>query len=67
VQEVLAVAPELRPDIQAMLVLAMTAEAVVNPIFARTDAIGSVMRKKIEPVTQPILQQFLQLRGVMLG
>ncbi len=65
VQEVLAVAPDLRLDIQAMLVLAMTAEAVVNPIFSRTDAIGSVMRKKIQPVTQPILKQFLQLRGAV--
>ena len=63
VQEVLAEAPELRSEVQAMLVLAMTGEPVINPIFARTDAIGSVMRKKIEPVTTPLLQQFTQLRG----
>lgn len=63
VQEVLAVNPQLKPEIQAMLVLAMTSEPVVNPIFARTDAIGSVMRKKIAPVTQPILQQLSCLRG----
>ena len=63
VQEVLRSAPDTRAEIQAMLVLAMTAEDVVNPIFARTDAIGSVMRKKIEPVTGPLLQQLSQLRG----
>jgi hypothetical protein len=63
VQEVLAEAPELRSEVQAMLVLAMTGEPVINPIFARTDAIGSVMRKKIEPVTTPLLQQFTLLRG----
>ena len=65
IQEVLAVVPELRFDIQAMLVLAMTAEPVIIPIFSRSDAIGSVMRKKIEPVTGPILQQFAQLRGTV--
>lgn len=63
VQEVLAINPDLKPEIEAMLVLAMTAEPVVNPIFSRTDAIGSVMRKKLEPVTRPILRQFSRLRG----
>jgi hypothetical protein len=65
IQEVLAVAPELRTEIRAMLVLAMTAEPVIIPIFSRTDAIGSVMRKNIEPVIRPILQQFAQLRGTV--
>ena len=65
IQEVLAVAPELRTEIRAMLVLAMTDEPVIIPIFSRTDAIGSVMRKNIEPVTRPILQQFSQLRGTV--
>lgn len=63
VREVLDVAPELRPEVQSILALAMTGEPVVNPIFARTDAIGSVMRKKIEPVATPLRQQFALLRG----
>jgi len=33
-----------------------------NPIFARTDAIGTVMRKKIKPVTDRIIEQLLILR-----
>jgi hypothetical protein len=63
VQEVLAAVPECRDDVRAMLALSWLGETVVNPIFARTDAIGSVMRKKIEPVTTLVQQQFDQLRG----
>jgi len=48
--------PELRRQIEAMLVLSMVSELVVNPIFARTDAIGTLMRKKLEPVSGPLLE-----------
>ena len=41
----------------AMTVLACLSVKLVNPIFARTDAIGTVMRKKIKPVTDPIFEQ----------
>jgi hypothetical protein len=46
-----------------MMILAFVGEPLVNPIFARTDAIGSVMRKRIEPVMIPIKQQLARLRG----
>ncbi|HED18495.1 MAG TPA: sulfur reduction protein DsrS [Gammaproteobacteria bacterium] len=64
VQNVLAAVPECRNDVRALLALAWVGEPLVNPIFARTDAIGSVMRKKIEPVMTPLLQQIEQLRGL---
>jgi hypothetical protein len=63
VRAVLEVLPGYRDDLRAMLVLSWVGESLVNPIFARTDAIGSVMRKKIEPVTLPIRQQLAQLLG----
>lgn len=63
VREVLDAAPQLRGETAACVALAWTGEAVVNSIFARTDAIGSVMRKKIEPVTGPIRARFAALRG----
>jgi hypothetical protein len=63
VQEVLAALPQHREDVRAMLALAWVGESLLNPIFSRTDAIGSVMRRKIEPVSGPIRQQLLQLRG----
>ncbi len=65
VQNVLAAAPECRDDVRAMLTLAWVGEPLVNPIFARTDAIGSVMRKKLEPVTTPLIEQIAQLRGLV--
>lgn len=55
--------PGYRDDLRAMLALSWVGESLVNPIFARTDAIGSVMRKKIEPVTSPIRQHLTQLLG----
>jgi hypothetical protein len=41
----------------AMTVLACLSVKLVNPIFARTDAIGTVMRKKIKPITDPVFEQ----------
>jgi hypothetical protein len=53
---VLEQVPELSHELEAMLALSMVSELVVNPIFARTDAIGTLMRKKLEPVSGPLLE-----------
>ncbi len=55
--KVLEAVPELEPQIRAMLILSLLDEPVVNPIFSRTDAIGTVMRKKLKPVSDVIQQQ----------
>ena len=47
----------------AMTVLACLSVKLVNPIFSRTDAIGTVMRKKIKPVTDPVFEQLQILRS----
>lgn len=60
--EINAVASDLDQRIKAMLILSCMDEKVVGPIFAVTDAIGSVMRKKLEPVSKPMLQQVAALR-----
>jgi hypothetical protein len=49
--------------LSAMTVLACLSVKLVNPIFSRSDAIGTVMRKKIKPVTDPIVEQLHILRG----
>jgi hypothetical protein len=49
--------PEARSCVRAMLILAMVNEPLVNPVFSRTDAIGTVMRKKLRPVSGPIREQ----------
>jgi hypothetical protein len=61
--ELLAAVPELASEVTAMLVLARADEHVVIPIFAQTDAVGTVMRTKLEPVTTPIFEQFAILRA----
>lgn len=63
IAELVAAVPALRDEVRAMLALAHVDEAAVTPIFARTDAVGSVMRKKIEPVTRVLLEQMAVLRG----
>ena len=56
--------PGLHSEIQAVIAIAGCDEAVVTPIFAKSDAIGTVMRKQLQPITDPILQQFAILRGL---
>jgi len=56
-------APGLQEEIRAMLILSHIGVPVINPIFAVTDAVGSVMRKKIEPVSKPVLQMIQTLRS----
>ena len=63
VQDVLSAVPEYRAEVKAMIILALIGEPLVTPIFARSDAIGSVMRKRIAPVMTPIRQHLARLRG----
>ena len=60
---VLRCAPELRAAIAAMLRLSYVCESLVDPIFSQTDAVGSVMRKRLLPVTQPIIENIQRLTG----
>jgi hypothetical protein len=60
--ELVSALPDDRRLIRAMLILAMLDEPVLNPVFSRTDAIGTVMRKKLKPVTVPVLEQITLLR-----
>ncbi len=39
----------------SLLCLAHVSESLLDPIFGITDAVGSVMRKRIEPVVKPLL------------
>jgi hypothetical protein len=63
INAVLEVVPESEALLHAMLVLSWVGVHLVNPIFARTDAIGTVMRRKLEPVSVPILDMLLTLSG----
>ncbi|MDH3888869.1 MAG: hypothetical protein OEU78_10260, partial [Gammaproteobacteria bacterium] len=62
-QALLEALPDGENYIHAMLFLAMLAEPLLDPVFSRTDAIGTVMRKKLQPVTEPINEQIRILRN----
>lgn len=60
----LAVVPELRPEIKSLLALSEVGEFSVAPILVRTTAIGSLMRRKLEPVSEPVMEQLAVLQVV---
>lgn len=59
----LRAAPGLRTEIEALLVLARASDLWVTPLFARTTAEGTLMRRKLEPVTAPLFARIAVLRG----
>jgi hypothetical protein len=54
--------PLLNAQLESMSLLAGLSYAVVRPIFSRSDATGSLMRRKLEPVTTPLLTCLHSLR-----
>jgi hypothetical protein len=61
-QAVLDSAPEARDALRAMLCLSRLGFAVVRPVFSRSDAIGSLMRRKLEPIIGPMREQLAALQ-----
>jgi hypothetical protein len=63
VKAVLSTLPEREPEIKAILFLGHFDDAIVIPVFSMTDAVGSVMRKKIIHISTPLLRCFSVLQG----
>lgn len=61
--QIMIEAPALSHRLQTLLVLSMLSEYLVAPIFGHTDAIGSVMRKRLEPVTLPVRKYLTDLQA----
>ncbi len=55
--------PELSNMIKSIITLSLIDESLTSPVFSRTDAIGSLMRKKIDHITSPILKEISLLRN----
>jgi hypothetical protein len=53
---------DAKPYIYAVIYLSMVSETLLDPVFGVSDAIGSVMRKRIAHLTDPILKQLNQLK-----
>ncbi|PWQ98151.1 hypothetical protein [Leucothrix pacifica] len=43
--------------LEAGLLLAMVGEHTLNPIFGGNDSVGTVMRKRLAPLTEPLLEK----------
>lgn len=63
VQQVKQTIPELETQIEAMLTMSLMGEPLVDPIFKSTNMLGSVMRKKLEPISEPALELCHKLCG----
>jgi hypothetical protein len=54
--------PDAKSFIYAVIYLSMVSETLLDPVFGVSDAIGSVMRKRISHLTDPILKQLYILK-----
>ena len=62
-KEAMSIDPAIIQYVKSMLVLSCLSVKLVNPIFSRSDAIGTVMRKKIKPIVEPIQAQINNLQA----
>lgn len=63
ISQLLQTVPELAQEIRAMLALSCIDVHIATPIISQTTASGTLMRKKLEPVSMPILQLISVLSG----
>jgi hypothetical protein len=62
VAECLTAAPQLAADIAAIRVLSGVGYGVLRPVIGDSTAVGSLMRRKLAPVLDPLLQEIRTLR-----
>jgi hypothetical protein len=55
--------PDRRNRQAALITLSLCGEPLVAPFFARSDAVGSLMRKKLKPVLEPVFAALKTLLG----
>ncbi|MBA1443623.1 MAG: sulfur reduction protein DsrS [Chromatiales bacterium] len=55
--------PELAGELKAMRIFSGMGYGVVRPVFSHSDAIGSLMRRKLEPVLTPLMAYLRVLKG----
>jgi hypothetical protein len=55
--------PDRAAELRNLYLLSGLGFGVIRPVFSKTDAIGSLMRKKLEPVFTPLRQRLTSLLG----
>ncbi len=61
IDSIMALHPELASQLHAIIALSMLSEYLVAPIFGQSNAIGTVMRRNLKPITTPILEHLTTL------
>ena len=61
IRQLIDIVPESKERTLAMLGLAQMSETLLDPLFGGTDCLGSVMRKRIRPVSEPLLEMINKL------
>jgi hypothetical protein len=60
---IVAACSGLKAEAVATLALAQASEELIVEILAKTSASGTLLRRKLDPVIQPLLAQYAALRG----
>jgi hypothetical protein len=55
--------PKREAELRTLYLLSGVGYGIVRPIFSKTDAIGSLMRKKLQPVFEPLRGSIRSLLG----
>jgi hypothetical protein len=63
VRELLARCPEVRDELVAMRVLSGVGYGVMRPVLSDPTTLGSLMRRKLKPVVEPVQAQLARLAG----
>ena len=62
-KELLDIFPEFSKIIKSILIFSLIDESILTPVFSRTDAIGSLMRRKISHIVDPLITELSIIRG----
>jgi hypothetical protein len=60
----LAAAPSCREDLIAMRILSGAGYGLIRPVLSDPTTLGSLMRRKLAPVIDPLQARIARLRGV---
>lgn len=60
---VLEICPELRSELEAMRFLSGVGYGLIRPVLSDPTTLGSLMRRKLKPITDPIEARLTLLRG----
>jgi hypothetical protein len=64
--EVLTVLPQLKKQLLAIVILSQTSQSVTFPVFSQSNAVGTLMRKKLKAVTDEMTSLLSNLQNFSL-